>query len=318
MRSLSVWSAIALLVSSLMVGACSSSGDGGGGDSPREGDAANRTDDGSSGSDDSTSGDGPCPGVGESTPDSVAVGDLGCQSSVAMCSFAFDCCTNKERRELSELQTATLNLSSRKKCIKNYKGRLTLFIRAVQQAIDNGRAEYNPKAAASCIEKIRSSCTGRTAAYFKGGASTDAFVSQFVRTCSRQIVTPLVEKGGDCKEPFECKTGRCVKDSPGDLTGTCKAFSQKGDSCSLSASKACKGDLFCFQGTCKERRGKGANCSGALHCKSGYCTSDGTCQPKTSGGESCGGNTACESGLCAGAGNGSDGSCLPAPICDGS
>lgn len=226
----------------------------------------------------------------------------------AYCKKLVSCCDKTERSAMST-GFLELNLETEQGCKDAYGGLLRLFKSSLDTSIQEGRAGYDAAAMGNCVASIEAlSCSE-----LPEGAETD-----FTGQCDSPFV-PKVEVGGSCKEDYECKEGECKTEGTSDM-GTCTKIPGKGEECDTE----CQEDLVCRNSTCEKRERKevGKSCFSSADCKSSRCEDDGSgnrvCQPKLESGETCSRNDECKSGLCDKEESSDDGSCLPAPACDGS
>ena len=197
-----------------------------------------------------------------------------CQEySKALCETSVKCCTSQSLDEAS--------------CETGWK---SFCDRGILPAIEAKKTEYDPSAAADCVNDVRDQQN-------ECKAPSD---DEVTASCKKALKGTIPE-GGDCTEfILSCAEGLTCRlhISNDTTTGTCVKPVAEGGDCSNAS---CDDGLFCASDdTCKKAAAIGEACSGAVQCVRGaYCTQDSnTCAAQKDEGASCGSAFECKSFSC--------------------
>jgi len=153
-----------------------------------------------------------------------------------------------------------------------------------QDSVENGRATYNGRQVAKCLEGIENATCNEMAA---GGIDS-------IEACEIAIVG-LLEDGESCRTDEECAGGWC--DTRDTCPGVCATDLEEGDDCSNE--EQCAYDLLCEDGECIVNPGplaEGQSCDNSNRsCEYGlFCSSDtGQCEAWKAEDEACSGAHEC-------------------------
>ena len=173
-------------------------------------------------------------------------------------------------------------------------GELSEMFTYFQDSVANGRATYNGKQAAKCIQSIQNA----TCSEMVGGGIDS------VEACELAIVG-LLEDGESCRTDEECAGGWC--DTRDTCPGVCATDLEEGGDCSNG--EQCAYDLICEDGECAINPGplaEGDACTDSSRsCDYGlFCNYDtDQCEAWKAEDEACSGNQQCgPDGICTEAG----------------
>lgn len=216
----------------------------------------------------------------------VKLEDLDEELASVTCEKIYECCSQEE---IDAAGNFLVDFETQDQCESAYDNLLgLLFTPALKSAVENGRADYDPKAAGDCL------------AQYNAVSCEEVAAAEGEMACA-EIIIPLVEDGGECKQDFECKGGTC--DLSGD-DGICRQLPGDGEPCLESEMdgftfETCDEELVCIDGTCVAPKAEGADCASGSECQSGMCDfQTSKCAPLKAEGEDCFYGGECASGAC--------------------
>lgn len=214
---------------------------------------------------------------------SIAIDQMPAETSGAICTKVYECCTAQE------IPSGSSFGPDQATCMTTLEGNLDGRVFAIKAEEGRGRLTYHGDRLAECLDRWRTS----TCQALKS-TSTSTFPP------CEDYVQPKVAAGMNCRIDESCIGGRC-RGQTLEADGVCAAFVAEGESC---ASAPCGVGLYCDTANfCRRSKGDGAACNSNGECGSGGCNNRpdgggaGTCGPKGGTGTTCFVTTGCSVGV---------------------
>ncbi len=221
----------------------------------------------------------------------VELDELDEELADATCSKLYECCTAEE---IGTVNIFFGEFDDEESCVEEYDKLIALFVLpSVRQSIEDGRLEYDPKAAGECLAEYRAvSCEEAAADTAPDGAGF----------ACENIFVPLVADGGVCSQDLECIGGTCILPDFDAEEGECGTLPGDGEPCLVNEMDdfsfgECAEGTTCIDDTCVAPKEEGEACTRGSGCISGSCVDD-ACAPLKADGEDCFSSSECESGFC--------------------
>ncbi len=193
------------------------------------------------------------------------------------------------------------------------RGAAKLCSTDVAAALSRGRATFDPDAARSCVEMLRSKAMVQS-------SETDTFFAH--SPCDRVLLGTQAE-GAACRFSVECREGLACVGYRSGVDGVCKKPPGAGEACSeqaygtiLNASAValhhppCARGAWCDRTTCRPRTPAGKTCTRSDACDEGLVCTVGKCAVAAPKGGACSTSQDCSFGLwCDRRGGASAGKC---------
>lgn len=255
----STWPALLFLASTLTCAGCDE------GDAPAEGAVTHSDDDSpSSGHDAGRTDEGPAnpeasedSGTSSDRPGAVpcpsVVDDLSESFAEAVCSKRGECCEDDYESCITEVTEA-----------------LDAIYVDLSDAVASASASIHCPSFTECTDAIlRADCTEWPT------ATGDLAEIPVDEPACREMVTPLLSAGDECRWNYECEEGFCFAED-----GTCHEFARENEPCEDSLCSL--PTMFCNgAGVCQRRLANGVTCSDPAECQSRVCDVEGSgmCAP---------------------------------------
>lgn len=203
-----------------------------------------------------------------------------------ICQKIFECCSQAE-----VLASQRVSFDDQAGCVATYQASVAaVFVPALTDAEDGGRARYDARAAADCISDLESSTCEAFSEQFLGGL-----------ICG-EMIEPRVRVGQTCKVNFECTRGTCVIENFETEEGTCRVLPGEGEQCLTrpgGTDQLCAGGLICVDDTCLPPGTPGTPCTPPGHCLTMCDEATNTCAERGALGDPCFVDEGCRSRNCA-------------------
>lgn len=194
-------------------------------------------------------------------PDLPDFGEYTTAVTEARCGVRVDCCDEQQQEE-----NFGRTFDDVDDCVEADAGRSGvpgLEGLLIEESVAEGRAEFDEAMAELCEESV----SQLDCSEYDG---TDRQTEK-LPGCS-EMITGLVEPGGECVADYECTTDECRQDPDGDDT-ICVDLPEVGEEC---PDLVCEDGAFCgqFSQECEELRAAGEPCSRHEQCQTDYCIED--------------------------------------------
>ena len=243
--------------------------------------------------------------------------------------IAFDdlpaCLVEAQCQQFTRCTSLFLDLEECKANISSLGGDFDVQLVRFANAIDAGKAEYDPVAAATCLESLSGAACSQNGdqtacdLVFHGNTPPDgACLEEFEcgalgSNCNNQNCDGTAQCcAGSCQPPVDvgqlcnsdpCKPGdHCVRSTSGGQNNFVCQSGNNGSPCEQSFE--CDDQLFCEPslGSCVPTRPSGANCASQDECSGDDDCVVGTCQSIDTAGDACNGfclgSLSCQNGTC--------------------